>query len=617
MSRLAKLGLVVGYLSIAGAAAAAHLSPSAGYELSIYTATPLTFWAPVALALALAIVVAYRTDGITRSVALVLGVASFYAIAILPLLRGYYFYGPADSMTHLGWTKDIVTGRMYVLDLFYPGLHTTTIFTSGASSLALRHAMLLVVSLFILVFVAFTFLTVRAVATRYVDVVTAVFVALLILPLNHVTTHYMAPHPITDSIMLIPFGLFLLARYVTRIERGNQSMSRSERRRRVTQIGVMFAIYSGATVLYHSMQALHLLILLGGVVLVQLYFRTRTSWFDAASASFSRITRHRPVYLQTAFLGGLFAVWNLNHEPVRRSAGGWIQNLLSVLTGSGQAAEVVQSRTGSLAAIGVSPLEMLAKLFLPSLLFCGLVGVLMLGVLRGRLDDRTSDADAFVTYLCVALVGLIAFDLALLVAGSTSKLFFRTLGAVMAVVTVLSVFAIPRVLDWLPRRPSPSARQIGAMVAVGLLLVATVPILYPSPYIYKQNRMVDEQQMTGHANVFEHQVEGVEVTSVRIAPWRTYHALYGVETTGEVVNEMDEEENVVPFLQLGSLQSVFAADHYVTISEKDRLREAGVFRELRYTETGFASLNWQSDVHRVTSNGELQTYYVDKGGASA
>jgi hypothetical protein len=614
MSRLAKLGLVVGYLSIAGAAAAAHFSPSAGYELSIYTATPLTFWIPVVVALAVAVVVAYTTDGAVRSAALGLAVAAIYATATLPLIRGYYFYGPADSLTHLGWTKDILAGRMYVLDLFYPGMHTTTIMTSGVSALTIERAMLLVVSLFVLAFVAFTFLTVRAVSTRYADVVTAVFAALLLLPINHITTHYMSPHPISDSILLIPFGLFLLARYVTHIERSAQPLSSSERRRRVTQVGVLFVLFSAATVLYHSMQALHLLILLGGVLAVQVYVRARATFLGDGSASFSRIKQHRPVYLQTAFLGGFFVIWNLSHELVRAVLGRFTDSFIDVLLGTGTSATVVRERTGSLAAIGASPLELGAKLFLPSLLFCIVVGVLMLGVFRGRLDDATSDGDAFVEYLCVALVGLLAFDAVLLVAGTTSDLFFRTLGAVMAVVTVLAVFAVPRIMSWLPRRPSPTLRQVGAIAAVSLLLVATVPIIYPSPYMFKPNRMVEEQQLTGHQTLFDHQLSEVQVDSFRQGPWRSYHGIYGVENNN-VRQEM--RDNSVPFLQLGSLQSVYETDRYVTVSERDRLREAVVFRELRYTDRGFASLDWQSGVHRVTSNGEFRAYLVDKGGASS
>jgi type II secretory pathway pseudopilin PulG len=605
MSRFTKVALVVGYLALGAAAAVAHFSPSAGYELSIYTATPVPFWAAVAVAFVVAVPVAYTSEGTPRSLALLLSVVAFLAITTLPLSRGYYFYGPADSMTHLGWAKDLVTGRMYVLDLFYPGLHTTTIFTSALSTESLRRGMLLVVALFPLAFVAFSYLSVRAVVTEYSYVVSAVFVSLLLLPLNHVTTHYMSPHPISDSILLIPFGIFILARYVTNVER----------QRTVTKIGVIFALYSVATLFYHSMQALHLLILLGGVLFVQLYFKAKVTLSDIAAESYNRITTHRPLYVQTGFLGGLFLLWNLNHEPVRNSIRVFLFSVNELLSGSGESAEVVRDRTGSLEGIGASAFELFTRLFLPSAVFCAIVGALMILVFLGRLDDEHSDADALVEYLCVALVGLIAFDLALLAAGNTSRLFFRTLGAVMAVVSILSVFAVPRLLEYAPRQPGKRFRQAGAVLAVLLLLVATVPIVYPSPYIFKENRMVTQQQFTGYETSFEHGAEDVEFATLRQGPWRSYHGLYGVETTEERTDTM--RRNSVSFQNLTRLQSLFDSDHYVSIRRGDRVKEVGLYNEFRYTAAGFRSLDWQTDVHRVVSNGGYDSYLVDKGGASA
>lgn len=607
MSRLTKLALVVGYLSLAGAALAAHLSPSAGYELSIYTGTPIAFWAAVALALAVALVVGYTASGTPRSVALVLAVFGFYLVVSIPLTRGYYFYGPADSLTHLGWVKDLQAGRMSVLDLLYPGLHTTTLFTSVLSLETPRRAMLLFVSLFPVAFVLFTFLTVRAVTTRYADVVNAVFASLLLLPINHITTHYMSPHPITDAIMLTPFALYLFARYVTNVERDHT----------ITKSGVLFGVFSIAIVLYHPMQAFHLLVLFIGVAAVQFYVRRRYDVTGVASASHARITRHRPVYAQTGFLGALFVVWSLNHGTVRRTALSFILNLQQVLSGTDQSGAVVRQRTGSLSAIGVSALEIGAKLFLPSLIFCAIAGVLMLGVLRGRLAGGDSDADAYIEYLSIALVGLIGFNMFVLAAGDVSKLFFRTLGAVMAVVTVLAVLAVPRLLSWLSNPPNRRVRQVGAIVSVALLLVATVAIVYPSPYIYKSNRMVDEQQMTGHQTLFEHEVPGSEIASPRIGPYRSYHGIYGVETTGARASALGD--NRISYGNLSRLQAeqAFEGDYYLAVSEKDRQREVTVYRELRYTAAGFDSLDWQVDVHRPISNGEFHSYLVDKGGASA
>lgn len=603
MSRLSKVGLVCGYAALAAAAVVAHLSPTSGYELSIYTATPTPYWVAVAVALFVSILVAFTSTGVLRTGSLVLAVASLYSIGSLPLARGYHFYGSADAMTHLGWTADIFTGRLPVLELYYPGLHTTTLLTSLLSSIPTRRAMLLFVSLFLLAFVAFSFLAVRAITTRQTDTTFAVFAALLLLPITHLTTHYIDPHPISDAILLIPLGLYLLARYITD----------SERDRPLTKLGILLAIYSTATLLYHSMQALHLLILLGGIVVIQLYVRTRSSVFESATASLSRITEHRPVYVQTGFLAGLFLLWNLNRERTVNAAEGFVSEFSSLLAGTGESATYVQSRGSSLSAIGGDLIEVFAKMFLPSAIFCAITGVLMIGVFFGRLD-QDSDADAFVEYLCAALVGLLVFDVLLLIAGDTSDLFFRTLGAVMAVVTVLTVFAVPRLLEWAPISLPTTPRRIAGMVAVGLLLTASIPTVYASPYIFQTNSQVTEQQMTGHEILFEHEMDDSQTTALRNGPWRYYHAIYGVENTEERVSRM--KQSGVPFGSLGELQATYATDHYVALRESDRQREAGVYRGLRYDAESFESLDWQPNVHRVTSNGGFRAYLVDKGGSA-
>jgi hypothetical protein len=606
MNTFSKLGLTCGYVLLAVAAVQAHLSPTSGYELSIYSATPATYWAAIVCSLFVAVVVAFAATGVTRGASLVLAVASMYSVATLPLARGYYFYGTADAMTHLGWAKDLLTGRLPVLELYYPGLHSTTLLTSVLSSVSLRYAMLVVVSLFFLAFVAFTFLAVRTLSTSTLDRTLAVFAALLTLPITHLTTHYPNPHPISDAIMLIPLGIYLIARYVTR--RDGTGV--------VTRFGVLFAVYSVATVSYHSMQALHMLVLLGGILGVQLYFRLRSNVFENARASLSRITTHRPMYVQTAFLGALFLVWNLNRQRTRNAVEGFTTEFISLLTGTGEPATYVQSRNQSLSVIGGDLVELFAKMFLPSALFCAVVGLLMIGVFLGRLDDEDSDADTLVEYLCFALAGLLVFDVVLLFAGTASDLFFRTLGAVLAVVTVLAVLAVPRLAGWLTTAtdvslPSPSVRKVGGMVMVGLLLTASVPVVYASPYILQTNGQVTEQEFSGHEIVFEHEAPDTEVAAVRSGPVRFYDAIYGVEEHTERTFRMGQ--NGVPFKSLDSLQAAFATDHYVTISDSDRQREAGLFRGLRYEAAGFDALDWQPDVHRVTSNGEFRSYLVDKG----
>ncbi|MFC7189060.1 hypothetical protein ACFQL7_03810 [Halocatena marina] len=98
--------LIVGFLSLAGAIMVAYNNPTTGYELSMYTATPIAVWAAVGAALIMALCVAFVSPiSSYRFLALVLAACSVFAVISLPLIRGYYFYGTADPLTHIGLAK--------------------------------------------------------------------------------------------------------------------------------------------------------------------------------------------------------------------------------------------------------------------------------------------------------------------------------------------------------------------------------------------------------------------------------------------------------------------------------------------------------------------------------
>ncbi|MFB6164758.1 MAG: hypothetical protein ABEJ31_06320 [Haloarculaceae archaeon] len=129
-----KFGLLLGFAALAAAVAVAHGAPARGYELSIYDATPTAFWLAVCAAGLLALLgSAYSPPGSpTRTAALALAYGTALAVAALPILRGYRFFGAGDSLTHLGWVKDLSTGALSPLHLLYPGVHLSTLFVAAA-----------------------------------------------------------------------------------------------------------------------------------------------------------------------------------------------------------------------------------------------------------------------------------------------------------------------------------------------------------------------------------------------------------------------------------------------------------------------------------------------------
>ncbi len=310
--RLEKGTLVAGFCALAAGVFIAHLSPAHGYELSIYRATPLLFWVGACVALLLGITVAVSAPDWYRTLGLVLGGTTVLTIASLPLIRGYRFYGPGDSLTHLGWAKDIISGTMPAYDLLYPGTHTIAIVVHEATGMALTQAMLVMVSAFVLVYLLFVPLAVGAVVDDDRAVTYAALAGFLLLPINAISVFVM-PHPTSQAIMFLPLLVYLVAKYVT-----------ATNPRRVpllgTGVGALLALASIAIVFVHPQQAANLILLFGGVIVVQSVYRL----FRDGHA----IARHRALYSQTLFLAAAFLFWT----PFHKRSGGALHALVTRLS---------------------------------------------------------------------------------------------------------------------------------------------------------------------------------------------------------------------------------------------------------------------------------------------
>ncbi|MFC6990554.1 hypothetical protein ACFQH3_01365 [Haladaptatus sp. GCM10025707] len=104
------MGFVALYLAIVSA----YQSPATAYEVSIYAATPDGFWAGIGIAVVCGLLVAWFVTPTNRirTLAILLVASAIVAVAALPIIRGYFFVGAGDSLTHLGWMRDIESGAL-------------------------------------------------------------------------------------------------------------------------------------------------------------------------------------------------------------------------------------------------------------------------------------------------------------------------------------------------------------------------------------------------------------------------------------------------------------------------------------------------------------------------
>ena len=589
--------LAVGFLALGVATLAAHADPATGYELSIYESTTPVFWLAGAVALVAALVTAFHA-GVSRPLrigAVGLGMGTVLAIVILPVLRGFFFMGSADSLSHLGWARmmagEIPGASLSPTELLYPGIHATSVAIAGMTDVPMTRAMLFVVMIYTLVFFVFVPLCVRALVEDELAVVVGTFSGLLLLPINNVSV-FNVPYPTGQAIYLLPLLIFLVIVFVLPDRSGGSGL----------RWGALVGLVSLAVLFVHPIIAGPAMLVLGAIAASQFAYRRWNPRHPIAG--------HRRLHANVLFFGGAFLLWAQRFPRVQQQEEILIEGLFF---GGQPVGDEVTRRAGSLAVLGTGIAELYVKIFLVATVFAILAALVGLASIFGRLDDDATDRSALVKYLTVATVPVVLAFLAFFI-GSLSVLPFRFLGAAMVMATILGAVAIA---DGIPFRPSrPSARTIrrGVVVVLFVALALQMAHVHQSPYIYRGSSQVSEQEYVGHEVAFEHRDPAVAWAGPRSGPNRYIDAIYGTtfnDTTpgGQV---FEGAETSIPGTVFGNnMTTHFGEDRYVGVSEGLVQKEVGLYDGFRYSRAEFANVETSRGIHRVQSNGEFWLYYVN------
>ena len=586
-SHTARTVLLVGFLGLTLAIFSAIGSRATGYEPSLYTATPVTVWVGVAVALVAAAVVAFRTSvsDTSRRLSLVLAGAAGWSIAALPLLRGYYFYGRGDSLSHLGYARSFASGALDPGSLLHPGVHLASILVGAGAGLPIRQSMLIVVFALVLAFMIFIPLCADAIAGGKGAGVVGLFAALLLLPLNGVGTHIVA-HPSSQAIMFLPVTLYILFRYLRSPTGGLLSAG---------PYGVLLALTTGTFILLHPQESMSLLLILGTVAVVQ--FVVRRFWPE------SSISGHNTVYAQVAFMLVLWLLWAPRSSRVQtrleRASG-------ILIEGSTATASTASERSVALATIGGSIEGLFLKLFLGSAVFALIAGPVMIGSVLGWFDDIFPDGNALNKYLAVSFIPLLA-GTAFVFVGPFGDHYFRFIGFLMVVVTLVASAALVQVFPEAFRRLGGPAVRAGTVALLLVLLPVAAMGLHPSPWIFQDNEQVTQQEMSGYEGAIAHNPGDIPMSGIRGGGERYVHALYGPESS--VAETLPGEG--VPYEVFGNNITEYYDDgRYVPVRESDVYREVTTYNGLRYSEQGFRDLERTPGLNRVQSTDGFRLYMV-------
>ncbi len=584
--------VAVGFIAVAIAILVARANPATAYESSVYAGTPTTVWLGFALALAIAVGTSLTCRGREQGLGIGLGGFTVTAIVSLPVIRNYYFAGMGDALSHLGWTRDIVTGSTAPHELFYPGLHTIASTLHFLGGMSVERGLLVGMVLLFVPFVIFVPLVVRDITDSGLAIGLAAIVSWIVLPVNNIAT-FMAVHTNSNALFVVPPVVFAVVAYLRRrstIERLPFGVS---------PFSALIFLTGLALLLIHPQQMFNVVVFIGAISGIQFLARRR---FDDHP-----MLEHPTTYVHTISLGGLFGLWALGNERFRQAVLGLVTGLLSQDIGGG---EQVDQQGSSLTEIGGSLSDIFVKMFLDKAIIALIVGLFILVVWLGR-SSLDAEARSYVNYFALALFPL--FGMFLVYFLGTPKMAFRQMGFIYVLLTILAGIALAQLVGGLSRTiTTPGANAVAALV-LGACLVLGLMTLFSSPLIYKSSQHVTESMMSGYEDGLEHGAEDVPYAGMGYDPYRFDHGINGL-AGGDTLSGASTATGTVndTVFSDGNYTGAYPTDeYYFVVTEWDRTREIQVYEELDYSRAAVEGLESEPKVNKVISNDEFTMYAID------
>ncbi|WP_254272275.1 hypothetical protein [Haloarcula marina] len=584
---------MVGFVALGIATVTAYLNPATGYELSIYAGTPTTFWIGVVFAFLLSILVVFLVRSHKyRVLGMLLGGLAMTTIVSLPVIRGYYYFGEGDALDHLGIARDMSAGFLPLTESRYPVIHSLATVVHYVSGLPLHHVTLVVLVSFVVCFFVFVPLVVRELTGNVWTAYVGLFSAFLLLPINHQSPP-LNFHPTSQAIMYTPvflFAFFLLYKY------------------RNLRHSTMFLLLSPVFVLLHPQQAANLVAFFGVVAAIQI-------GYDLLSGH--RLERvHKWVAPEVAIYATVFWLWARSLPVFERN----LESVLTTLSGQTNFAESTAQRGSSLADVGGSIPEVFAKLFLVSLVYVVLTGLLSMLVLRSlrRAKSHTSlekvapDGGADQILLLSIFGGLVPVTMIFLVylVGGISIQNFRHLAMLMVFATILGSIMIGRTMQYVRGRWSGTAARRSIALVFVVLAALSLIVVFPSPYIYYPSGHVTETQMDGYETTFEHQADSIAFGFVRSDVARYGAAIQGTNRSEDIYYQKLHHGLPDRFCNQ-SLRRYYDEQTYIPVTEADRVRDPVLWKGFRFDHEDFEYIQSEPGIDRVQSTGGYTLYLVN------
>lgn len=578
-----RISAIIGYLLLFVAVTIAYLNPATGYEHSIIDHTPKSVYFIIVLSIFINTLAAVKYNN--KHNLFIIAFGGFITI-LMPIIRGYAYLGEFDSLTQLGWGRDIAINNIKPTYLFYPGLHELSANIFAVSSYPLRTSFMISIYVFVLLFIMSTYIIIRNLGTSKYRHVIAIYTAILLVPINGVKAPILQSIPNTVATLYTGFVLLLFTLYIEY--------------KRPRSIRIITVVAIPGLVLFHPQQALAF-ILAGSIMLVM-------QPELKLNQIFNNITNNVALISYSLLVVGIWITWNELFLSQAIHVAGYLKDLS---LGAG-----IEKASSSATTTGQSFSVLILKAFTVSIVYC-VVGLMWTGfVLISQIYNINNISTKSSFYLIMGCIPISFFIFAYILTGRTMQ-YFRYIGTILIFVSIIAAIGFDKLIYY--NNSSMWEKQTISVVFL-LLLILTIPIYYPTAWVSKPTGHVTESKFTGYNTMFEYADDDVKFVEIYSPVFRYRDALLGRSKSRFGLSGVRPARKAVDpsgrFLYAKipthfanhTLADEYNGSRYLPITSSDRYRAIKLHNGSAYSKRGFHYV--KRSFNKPYSNNDMSVFYL-------
>ena len=588
----------IGFILIIVALFVARNSPALGFEASIYTSTPLTFWLCFLLGTGLGIFIIIsqiywkKLKNNLWMLGLLLILVGNIVILSLPVIRGYYFWNASgDTGNHIGIIQDLLI-KGHIKDNIYPFIHIYIAEISEILGIAVIPIVNRITIIFDILYMVFLYLTAKELLPRKEQLLLACLAGAALI--TGWFTSGVSPNSLGN--LLFPLIFFLLIK---------RSLSSSFSWR------ILFIIIIILVPLIHPILAfVSIMILLSLRIIAGIMdSKARDS---AAPNEFGSI---KPAWSMILLL--LF--WTITWTVIS-SAFSWgviANNISETLHGSGTTQiQGLINQINYAVGYGYSVINYFMKTDLV-IAILGIIALVAFPVLinKSKHEPKLRMLIAFYSPLAVITFLIMILYFFNLPFGPNRLEFY-----IIVILFIMVGFLLFEFIRW--SETQKRALRLITIVLVGLFLFGTslsgILSLYPSPYTEDISPQNTRNEIMGMDWFLKQKDVTIYSAGWYFAPYRYADFLLTPEERQTRNDFSIYVTKDLPFHfgydQYNKLGSYFSSDIYVVLRDLNRKVYTEVYpgmADIRLLPSDFSKLDQDPTVNKLYENGGFEVYYVN------